>query len=79
MPYAGRKKLKQMGSVVRVLLMIAFSCTACMPSTHPSEAIREMARRIRLGLPLAGLNVSDSDETWGTYLLFGDERDESGI
>ena len=68
-----------MQSIVRVLLIVAFSRTACMPSTHPSEAIREMERRISKGLPLAGLNVSDSDETWGMYLLFGDERDESGI
>lgn len=51
----------------------------CIPLTHPSDAVREMARRIGEGLPLSGLNVSDSDEAWGVYLLFGDEREESGM
>ena len=36
-------------------------------------------RRIREGTPLSALNFTAADEDWGVYLLFGDERDESGM
>jgi len=38
-----------------------------------------MMRRIREGTPLSALNFTAADEDWGVYLLFGDERDESGM
>lgn len=49
------------------------------PTSSPSPQIQEMSRRIRDGVPLAGLNLTGRDEEWGVYLLFGDERDESGF
>ena len=45
----------------------------------PSPQIQEMMRRIHTGEPLRSINFTAEDEEWGIYLLFGDERDESGF
>ena len=59
--------------------VVEASSDVASPSDVPSPQIREMMRRIREGTPLSALNFTAADEDWGVYLLFGDERDESGM
>ena len=59
-----------------VLYMVALWA---MPTSVPTPQIQEMMQRIRRNAPLTDLNFTVHDEAWGMYLLFGDEREESGM
>lgn len=49
------------------------------PTYTPSSAIRDMMGKLERHAPLQNLTFDDRDEEWGVYLLFGDEREESGM
>ena len=60
-----------------VVVMIAKVFSA--PASIPSNAIKDMMQKLEKHAPLQNLTFSKDDEEWGVYLLFGDEREESGM
>lgn len=55
--------------------------TNCLPVDSPSPHIQEFIKRLNKNLSFSDLvpKMTERDESWGIYLLFGDEREESGF
>ena len=66
----------------KILLITSLvGCANCLPIDSPSPHIQEFIKRLHKNLPFSDLvsKMTKRDEPWGVYLLFGDEREESGF